>query len=65
LGEARHRGVLEALRVAAQACRAARRPFFAVLVDPEARLALPSLYHERATREPAGGHPPRTPSAGS
>jgi hypothetical protein len=48
LGEARHRGVLEALLAAAQVFREARRPFFAVLVDPETRLALPTLYHERA-----------------
>jgi hypothetical protein len=37
------------LRAAAQSCRDARRPFFAVLVDPAGRLALPPLYHERAT----------------
>lgn len=39
---------LEALVDAARACRAASRPFFAVMVDPDARLGLPPLYHERA-----------------
>lgn len=41
-----HGHVLEALRAMAGASRAAGRPFFAVLVDPEARLALPPLYKE-------------------
>ncbi len=41
-----NQGLLEALRAAAQTCRDAGRPFFAVLVDPGARLALPPLYKE-------------------
>jgi len=40
------RAVLEMLAGTAQACRAAGRPFFAVMVDPEGRLALNPLYHE-------------------
>ena len=47
LARPEHQGALEALRAAAQRCRDANRPFFAVLVDPEACLALPLLYHER------------------
>lgn len=43
-----HRAALEALLAAAKSCRAGNRPFFAVLVDPEARLALPPLYREGA-----------------
>ena len=42
-----NRGVLEALSAVAQSSRAAGRPFFAVMVDPDARLGLPPLYHER------------------
>lgn len=45
-----HRSVLEALREAARSCREAGLPFFVVLVDPEARLALPPLYKERAPK---------------
>ncbi len=45
-----HHGLLEALGAAAQSCRGAGRPFFAVLVDPDARLALPPLYKERARK---------------
>jgi hypothetical protein len=45
-----HRGLLEALQAAAQSCRDAGRPFFAVLVDTGARLALPPLYKERARK---------------
>jgi len=46
LAQAELGGLLDALRSAAQSCRDAGRPFFAVLVDPEARLALPPLYKE-------------------
>ena len=45
-----NRGVLEALAAAARSCRDAGRPFFAVLVDPGARLAVPPLYKERARK---------------
>ena len=48
LARSEHHGTLEALRIAAQGCRDADRPFFAVLVDPDGCLALPPLYHERA-----------------
>ncbi|MDQ3026859.1 MAG: hypothetical protein M3R58_10215 [Pseudomonadota bacterium] len=49
LARSEHHGTLEALHIAAQGCRDADRPFFAVLVDPDGCLALPPLYHERAT----------------
>ncbi len=49
LAGSKHQETLEALRAAAQWCRDADRPFFAVLVDPEECLALPPLYHERPT----------------
>ena len=42
------RATLEMLAATAQAYRAAGRPFFAVMVDPEGRLALERLYHEAA-----------------
>lgn len=47
LAHAEHRAMLEALVSAARACRESGRPFFAVMVDPDARLGLPPLYHER------------------
>lgn len=40
--------VLAALAGAARSRREAGRPFFAVLVDPAAHLALPPLYREKA-----------------
>ena len=42
------RAALGRVAATAQACRAAGRPFFAVMVDPEGRLALERLYHEGA-----------------
>lgn len=48
LARPERRATLEALDDAARACRAASRPFFAVMVDPEARLGLAPLYRERA-----------------
>lgn len=50
LAQPEHRGLLKALRAAAQSFREAGRPFFAVLVDPEARLTLPPLYKERGSK---------------
>ena len=46
LAQPEHHAMLEALSAAARSCREAERPFFVVLVDPDARLALPPLYHE-------------------
>lgn len=45
-----HRAVLQALAIAAHACRESGRPLFAVMVDPEARLGLPRLYRERSAQ---------------
>lgn len=42
-----HGGVVAALRALAEARRSSGRAFFAVMVDPEARLDLPALYKER------------------
>ena len=50
LAHPEQRAVLEVLAGEARASRAAGRPFFAVLVDPDARLGLPPLYHERAAQ---------------
>jgi len=47
LAEPLHSETLAALRAAAHACRDAGRPCFVVLVDPDSKLALPPLYHER------------------
>lgn len=41
-----HERMVAALRATAEARRDTGRAFFAVLVDPEARLALPPLYRE-------------------
>jgi hypothetical protein len=46
LAQPAHAEVLDTLRAAALTCRDVGRPFFAVLVDPDARLGLPLLYHE-------------------
>jgi hypothetical protein len=50
LARPENHGLLQALRDAALSCREKGRPFFAVLVDPDARLALPLLYKERTAR---------------
>ncbi len=47
LAHAPHFAVMQALQAAAKSARDADRPFFAVLVDPDASLSLPPLYHER------------------
>jgi hypothetical protein len=46
LAHSRHAQTLTALRAAAQASGERGRPCFVVLVDPQAQLALPLLYHE-------------------
>lgn len=49
LGAHAHERMVATLSATARTWRAAGRAFFAVLVDPEARLALPPLYHEKPT----------------
>lgn len=45
----RDAGIPRATAAAAQSCRESGRPFFAVLGDPDACLALPPLCHQRAS----------------
>jgi hypothetical protein len=47
LSGAERRGTMERIAQAALAARARGRPFFAVMVDPGGRLALPPLYREK------------------
>ena len=53
LADPRHRTLLEDLASAAQARREAGPALFAVMVDPEGRLGLQPLYHERGAGQPS------------